>query len=198
MALLVASVQAAQPGPADSKITVYVENDANVPSPVVSSARTIAGDMFASIGVQINWRAGTRSDFELRHEKAIAIRLTLETPGGFGVTTGAFTVPTEGVHITVLYNRLAWSRAKPGLTAPLLAHVFVHEITHILEGVARHSETGVMKANWSSSDYYKMQTKTLAFAPEDVELIHRGLANRNAQEAAPLAANPNVKISPAK
>jgi len=64
------------------------------------------------------------------------------------------------------------------LAPALLAHVLVHEITHILEGVARHSETGIMKANWTLRDYYDMQTKTLQFASEDVELIHRGLAQR--------------------
>jgi hypothetical protein len=32
----------------------------------------------------------------------------------------------------------------------VLAHVLVHEITHILQGIDRHSESGVMK---SPGDY---------------------------------------------
>ena len=198
MALLVGSMQAGPVREAEASITVYVANDANLESSLLSRARTIAGDMFGSVGLQVKWRQGTRPDSELRREKAIAVQLTLETPSGFRATTGAFTVPAEGVHITILYNRLAWSSAKPGLTSALLAHVLVHEITHILEGVARHSETGVMKANWTSSDYYEMQTKTLPFAPEDVELIHRVLARRNEPASAPLCTSPSLVISPTK
>jgi hypothetical protein len=160
------------------KVSVYLQNDAGAPSLVLSRARTVAAEMFAGVGVRIDWRAGERAESRLISERAIAVRLTLENPEGFKPTVGAFTAPTEGVHITVLYNRLAWSQAKPGLAPTLLAHVLVHEITHILEGVGKHSETGVMKANWTSSDYYDMQTKALPFAPEDIELIHRGLAQR--------------------
>jgi hypothetical protein len=48
------------------------------------------------------------------------------------------TSKVEGAHITVLYNRLAWSLTKPGLAPALLGHVLVHEITHILEGVTQY------------------------------------------------------------
>jgi len=166
---------------AEQKVTVYLVNDANVSSPVLSRARTLAAEMFAGVDVRIEWRAGQREESQLLRERAIAVRLTLDTPDKFRTSVGAFAMPSEGLHITVLYEHLAWSLAKPALASPLLAHVLVHEITHILEGVARHSETGIMKANWTSGDYYDMQTKTLPFASEDVELIHRGLAQRHAR-----------------
>jgi hypothetical protein len=160
------------------KVTVYLLNDASVPSPLLSRARTLAAEMFAGVGVRIQWRAGQRAGSQLLQEGAIAVRLTLNTPDEFKTSVGAYTTPGKGVHITVLYQHLAWSLAKPGLAPALLAHVLVHEITHILEGIARHSEPGIMKANWTSDDYYEMQTKMLPFASEDVELIHRGLAQR--------------------
>jgi hypothetical protein len=160
------------------KITVYLRNEASVPSPILARARTLASEMFAGVGVQIDWRPGQRADSELLRERAIAVCLTLDTSSELRTTVGAFATPSEGLHITVLYQHLAWSLAKPGLAPALLAHVLVHEITHLLEGIARHSESGIMKANWTSSDYYDMQTKTLPFASEDVELIHLGLAQR--------------------
>jgi hypothetical protein len=162
----------------EEKVTVYMENDANVPSPVLSRARTLAAEMFGGAGVRVEWRVGRRSESQLLQERAIAVRVTLDTPGEFKSSVGAYAVPSEGVHITVLYEHLAWSLAKPSLAPALLAHVLVHEIAHILEGTARHSVTGIMKANWTSADYYDMQTKTLPFASEDVDLIHRGLAQR--------------------
>jgi len=163
---------------AKQKVTVYLVNDANVPSPVLSRARTLAAEMFAVVGVYIDWRAGQRSESQLSREGAISVLLALDTPAELKASVGAFAAPSEGVHITVLYEHLAWSLAKPGLAPALLAHVLVHEITHIFEGIARHSETGIMKANWTSGDYYEMQTKMLPFASEDVEVIHRGLAQR--------------------
>jgi hypothetical protein len=60
----------------------------------------------------------------------------------------------------------------------LLAHVMVHEIAHILQGVYRHSDNGVMKAVWTGQDYSQMRVGALPFAPEDVELIHLGLARQ--------------------
>ena len=66
----------------------------------------------------------------------------------------------------------------------LLAHVLAHEITHVLEGIDRHSESGVMRAHWSSDEMWDMASKPLAFTEEDKYLIHRGLKVRVAKLAA--------------
>ena len=58
----------------------------------------------------------------------------------------------------------------------LLAHVLVHEITDILQGVTRHSSQGVMKAQWSQQDFNLMLGRSLEFASFDVDLIHDGIA----------------------
>ncbi len=68
----------------------------------------------------------------------------------------------------------------------LLAHELVHEITHILQCLDRHSETGVMKARWTADDYCEMRWKPLTFTPEDIQLIHLGmqmLRSRTANQA---------------
>jgi hypothetical protein len=44
----------------------------------------------------------------------------------------------------------------------------------------RHSESGVMKANWTGADYQQMTWKSLQFTEEDVLLIHQGLRVREA------------------
>jgi hypothetical protein len=88
----------------------------------------------------------------------------------------AYAMPHEGVHIVVF-----WDRMECGLIpTELLAHVMVHEITHILEGVSRHSESGIMRAQWTEVDHKTMKTHPLSFAAEDVDLIHRGLVTRSA------------------
>ena len=46
-----------------------------------------------------------------------------------------------------------------------------HEFGHVLEGVDRHSPTGVMKAHLTRDDYDEMMHHPLSFAPEDVRMI---------------------------
>ena len=38
----------------------------------------------------------------------------------------------------------------------LLAYIFAHEIAHALQGVGRHSKSGIMKAEWTIDDYRAM------------------------------------------
>jgi hypothetical protein len=61
--------------------------------------------------------------------------------------------------------------------------VMVHEITHLLEGVCRHSESGIMKAFWTDEDKSGMRGHPMPFAAEDVELIGTGLKARAADVA---------------
>jgi hypothetical protein len=58
-----------------------------------------------------------------------------------------------------------------------------HEIAHVLEGVSRHSEEGIMKGYWQQRDYRQMKSGTLPFDPTDVELILAALYKRAAQPA---------------
>jgi hypothetical protein len=58
--------------------------------------------------------------------------------------------------------------------------VIAHEVAHILQGLMRHSESGIMKAQWTGADYQQMTWKPLQFTDEDVMLIHRGLRAREA------------------
>jgi hypothetical protein len=79
----------------------------------------------------------------------------------------------------------------------LLAHVLVHEITHILQGTEQHSGSGIMKAVWTHQDHLQMLTGALPFTPQDVEMIHRGLAAR-ASGVSPLATGiwiPQLRIN---
>jgi hypothetical protein len=76
----------------------------------------------------------------------------------------------SGTRIEILYNRVR--EAGPASLRPfILAHVLVHEITHVLEGEHRHADTGVMKAHWDPADFRQMDTSPLPFAAEDIHLI---------------------------
>jgi hypothetical protein len=87
----------------------------------------------------------------------------------------AYALPYERIHIVVLLDRVRKKAADTAQIAAVLAHVMAHEVTHILQGTARHSESGVMKAQWDAQDFQRMASKPLPFGPLDVVLIRNGL-----------------------
>ena len=52
----------------------------------------------------------------------------------------------------------------------------MHEITHVIQGVNRHSEAGVMKAHWNAEDRAAIYERRLGFEEWDVHLMRKGLA----------------------
>jgi hypothetical protein len=161
---------------AERNVTVYMNNDLNTLG-VMYQAQERAAKAFAEVGVQIQWRIGRPSGAQPESEPAIVIRLAEQTPADYLPGALAFAKVYEGLHITVFWDRIA---RQPGFAPPVvvLAHVLVHEITHILQGVNRHSESGVMKSQWTAEDQRAMASKPLQFTPLDVKLIQHGLDSR--------------------
>ena len=135
----------------------------------VGRAKMMTGEMFGRIGVKLEWY--------LRECPPGALRVSLSTDTPTDLMPGAlaYALPYEGTHIVVFWDRVQdtidrshWSE--------LLAHVFAHEITHILERINRHSGSGIMQAHWSAAEITNLAHRPLRFAPEDMDLIYRGLA----------------------
>jgi hypothetical protein len=124
--------------------------------------------------VRIECRTGRPPATQPEREPAIVVRLAEDTPGDYLPGALAFAKVYEGVHITVFWDRIE-SQCRLAPPVVVLAHVLVHEITHILQGVNRHSEDGVMKLRWTAKDQRAMASKPLPFTPLDVELIRHAL-----------------------
>ena len=170
--------QAAQAGENDPTVVVYI-SDEHFAINAATYAKAQATQMFNEIGVQIKWRASGHSKLP---SDAIVIEIVdyssaAECPGAL-----ACAKPYEGIHIRVFYDRLRMT-VPASLVPALLGHVMAHEITHILQGVSRHSESGVMKAHWNNVDFAQMKCKSLRFTPGDVYFIERGLAGRESRLA---------------
>jgi hypothetical protein len=58
--------------------------------------------------------------------------------------------------------------------ASLLGHVMAHEIGHVLQGLVRHSEDGLMKESWTPEEMLNMPTRRLSFTKRDADLIYLG------------------------
>jgi hypothetical protein len=164
-------VGAAPPGgQPQQKLSVYLRDRANVDLRVYVPAKALAGEMFAKIGISVDWGKGEPTGDSL--QPPIFIELVRGTPENRMPGALAYALPFEGAHITVFFDRIE----KRSDARILLAHVFVHEITHLLQGVSRHSDAGVMKARWTGRDFGEMQIRPLPFTQFDVDLIYSGMA----------------------
>jgi len=101
-------------------------------------------------------------------------RRTLHIRAGEASIVVSFRQRYEGEHIVVFYDRV--QRTYSGSPQILLAHVVAHEITHILQGVAQHSDEGLMKARWDRDDYARMALQPLTLTKTDLQLIREGVA----------------------
>jgi hypothetical protein len=172
------AAQAGEPGQAAERtVPVCMESDPAIDLIVTVRAEKIASKMFSGIGVTLDWRHNCQAG-------GIRISLSDHSLAKRLPHALAYALPYEGTHIVVFYDRVE-QVSQPSRRPSLMAHVLAHEITHILQGVERHSAAGVMKANWDGGDYSAMSWKPLAFAPEDIDLIHNGLGRRAAQTARP-------------
>jgi hypothetical protein len=157
--------------PAERKVTVCVEG---MGMPGVAGAdlkaQALASRIFSGIGVTIDWRRGLAGC----PAQGIQISLIHDTPDSLRPGALAYALPYEGSHIGVFFDRIE-RNAERSQVPVVLGHVLVHEITHILQGFARHSASGIMKARWDLNDYWKMKCGPLRFEPDDIKLIYLGL-----------------------
>jgi hypothetical protein len=142
----------------------------------LAKAEAIALRMFATAGVTLEWRStGSAACRNSDQARTVFLDFHIHTAPNDHPGALAYALPYQGSRIVVLFERFESSAGGPRLVATILAHVMAHEIAHLLEGVARHSQTGVMKAYWDGHDLMQMAVSPLPFAPEDVRLIEHGM-----------------------
>ena len=87
------------------EVTVYVQGLSVVPAPVLSRAQALSNEIFAGVGVKIDWRRGAPSHSQSRIEKPIVVEITTGTPSELkpgalafahpSTSPNAFTLPPE-------------------------------------------------------------------------------------------------------
>ncbi len=168
--------------PASSEVTVCLRNAVVSTPGTIERAKLVAKGIFASIGVNVHWRT-------MGSEPVSGIEVDVLLSGGedlrddeSGPLAEAFPFAGTTGHITVRYDRVRNSAgACRELEPVLLGHVLAHEITHILQCLDRHADTGIMKAHWNAEDYYEMRWKPLTFTSQDIDLIRLGMQVLNAR-----------------
>ena len=153
-------------------VDVYI-SDKISPTKILEHNKAIVSSIFDRVGVQIHWHEGEAG------LRSFGIRLVEGAPPSASSEALAST-SLGGAEITVYYDRVRQrlSRAHPGAAKVALAYVFAHELAHAMQRIARHSESGILKADWSNDDFAAMLFNTLAFTDSDTNLIRTGLCSR--------------------
>lgn len=161
---------------------VCMQNRGLLNTLVVLRAQAVVTTVFAEAGVKIEWQSSRQC--RDAGDDVLRVAMDAEAPASFGPETMAYALPygESRTAIHVFYNRIVQDHRD--LDSEVLGHVMAHEIGHVLEGIARHSPGGVMKAHWTHQDYSDMSRPHLSFAPEDVELIHVNLRRLSTVSAA--------------
>jgi hypothetical protein len=153
------------------KLAVCLQVGTPDPHSIIPRAQALATRIFAGIAIPVNWRACKPAGES--SQTPIVVQLVTRTPVGFKSGALGSAVPYRR-HITIFFDRIE-TMEDPWT---VLGHVMVHEITHIVQGVSRHSHTGLMKPHWNSHDLVQMRYKPLPFTREDLLLLYAGLAMR--------------------
>jgi hypothetical protein len=158
--------------PQSSAVSLYQRNHAIF----------VATRVFRSIGVNLDWRTGAvaAERKSCGCDPPEIIEVQVDPSASRNLTTGAlaYALPTRtsGVRIRVIDDRVAeFSTNVPNL----LGYVLAHEIGHVLQGVARHSEEGILKAKWNGTDYNLMRALRLTFNPDDAEMIRNHFSQQH-------------------
>ena len=159
----------------NAEVTVFLRTTVVSTPGAIERAKLVAQKMFEAVGVAVHWRApGSAPEPGISVDVLMANDDSREDDSG--PLAEAFPFAGKTGHITVRYDRVRNSAgACRDLEPMLLAHVLVHELTHVLQCLDRHADSGVMKAHWTSEDYYEMRWKPLAFTEQDVQLIRLGM-----------------------
>ena len=139
-----------------------------VPFMALGRAQHTVSRIYAELGLRVKWSndATTRIWIEFdEHAPAFC------SPGALGYARAH---GSEGSRIHILLDRVR-QLADNRWDGSVLGHVMAHELGHVLEGVERHSQSGLMKARWNGHELAIMQSSLLSFDAADVDLIHAGL-----------------------
>ena len=181
MLLAEAGLQARPPGsPRVVNVNVWVdlESGVTISGTVLSMAQSRATDLLADGGVHLEWHAGKAPE---SGELSPTIRIVFlrATPASFRdppfANALAAARPFDSAHhIMVFYDRVTLYLSSMGMSASwnVLGHILAHEIVHSLEGVNRHSSSGLMTASWGWREMKQITGGGLYLAHEDRDLLH--------------------------
>jgi len=170
---------------ADFTLHVYVTFEAPIDVSLVLLAQDRASKLLAPTSVRLIWHntpfGGSNSANALAMTFMVTAPASHRTPKNEHALAAAWPYASGRQQILVFNDRVASFIAPYGRRSGLVVgHILAHEIGHLLEGIVRHSDSGLMRAKWTPDDLQTITREGLGLAPFDQELIRANLIRREA------------------
>jgi hypothetical protein len=170
--------------PESYQVHLQMRSEVQIQAALLKDGQDAATRIFAGIHVRLAW--GEPSSIKEVVETCgsdavrqdIAVKIIPHAPASFSGAALAMATPYShsGVRIVIFFDRVApLLRGHHAPESAVLGYVLAHEIGHVLQGVARHSEIGVMRARWLENDFRQMGIGVLTFTNDDVRIIRSRL-----------------------
>lgn len=169
VAALIMTGSALWASPQSDPLEVTIE-DSITPTKLRGVNRELVSKLFAKAGVQIRWQLPLG-------DRKPAFHVLVVGPAPASVSPEAMaSARINRKSITVYWDRVQRQArlAHPAVAKIVLAYAIAHELAHAIQGLARHSESGIMKAQWTTDDFTAMLFGRLEFAPHDIVMIRSG------------------------
>ena len=139
------------------------------PAKRLGATRNLVTTLFGNAGVEIRWLAAPteRALFRVRVVECAPTTASPEAMAATRIDQKSVTVYSDRVQ-----RRLG--KAHPAAAKVALAYVIAHELAHAMQGIPRHSESGILKAQWTNDDFTAMLFGRLQFAVHDLVMIRNG------------------------
>jgi hypothetical protein len=171
-------------------ILVLVHNYAGVEPAVLKRAERTAARVLSTGGAQVHWldcQQNSQEPEQCQNAPDPSVLVLHLLPAGVtrrAAPSGSlgFAVPSEpgtfAAFAGVFYDRVKRLSSR-GFSEPvILGHAIAHELGHLLLGIERHSEDGIMKAEWHSKELEQAENATLVFNAGQRSRIRQNLRAR--------------------
>jgi hypothetical protein len=156
------------------KVTVRVENQANLPTDLLAAAESRVAAIYANAGVDMRFVNRDHGDFMVKLLSREGEERMQPNVDAMGLAPYA---ASDRGHIAYVFQSRV-DKIAEGYSAAryiVLAVAMAHEVGHLLLPLNAHSTTGIMKATPGQVEFHLAVGGQLLFTPEQIAQIHRRL-----------------------
>jgi hypothetical protein len=161
----------------NAQITVFVNDSASAPEPIVLAAEQNASRIFHQAGVRVEWvncgvQGGNRSEVQLLEKMrspGLVVRIVphARTLGAdiFGVS---FIDDKAGTYADLFFEPIKqlYEQNRDISLSTILGNVLAHELGHLLLGSNAHSRDGIMQPHWTREQLRRAAMGQMRFNKE--------------------------------
>lgn len=159
-------------------LEVFVYGFPGLSTSLLQEAEAETDRILTPVSIRLDWincisRTATPQCFLPQLATDITVRfLPKALPQAAATALGFANSSADSAAAFLFYDRIAALRTERRLLFPMFGRVLAHEITHLLLPNEAHSDSGLMRGLWSTSDLTVTSTACLFLSARSVQLMY--------------------------